>query len=436
MKKNTIAILLAAVLMLCGCSEVPDPAAGVPGPTTPGRVPLENIIVAVPAEVPAEVPDPITIVTVPDPGYVHGEDGYFNLLEEYPEIEMRYQEGGTCWLYSGVCNMETAYAMKNNSYISIDPLELLDITYLNEKEEGFFPDKGVNGKNVGGWQWIITESLTNGFGEYTIESSVILDSSDREALKENLRTRGGISVGVNDTHENLKGRHGDYFTINYGMEEFDHDITIVGYDDYFPKEYFNVPAAEDGAWITYNSSYGDSRLYYVSYCSPLEYAVSHLVTEEYSDVLGYDCGNEEDRFIKTGDSTTTANVFHKAGTLVAVGTYNDFDNQDITIEIYDGSFTNVLYTQQATLDYHGYHTIKLDEPVDVTDYAVAITYSKGAPVEGENIDYGDIDYVTKAEAGQSFVKTYEWHDLTEDGIEEELGIDFKPGNCCIKALYQ
>ena len=100
------------------------------------------------------------------------------------------------------------------------------------------------------------------------------------------------------------------------------------------------------------------------------------------------------------------------------------------------SFTNLLYTKQATLDYHGYHTIKLDEPVDVTDYAVAITYSEGAPVEGEAIDYGDIDYVTKAEAGQSFIKLNEWRDLTEEGIEEELGIDFKPGNCCIKALYQ
>ena len=32
--------------------------------------------------------------------YVHGEDGYFNLLEEYPEIKLKEQIGGTCWLFT------------------------------------------------------------------------------------------------------------------------------------------------------------------------------------------------------------------------------------------------------------------------------------------------------------------------------------------------
>jgi hypothetical protein len=96
----------------------------------------------------------------------------------------------------------------------------------------------------------------------------------------------------------------------------------------------------------------------------------------------------------------------------------------------------LLYSEEATLGYHGYHTIKLKEPVNVTDYAVAITYSEGAPVEGETVEYVDLDYVTTAEPGQSFIKLDKWHDLTEAGIESELGIDFKPGNCCIKAIYQ
>ena len=368
--------------------------------------------------------------------YVHGEDGYFNLLEVYPEIEMKYQEGGTCWLYSGACCMETNYVMKNNRYITINPLELLDRIYLDEKEEGFFTEKGVNGKDLGGWQWMIAETCANGFGDYILDATVILDETDREAIKEYVRTRGAVSIGVNDTHNNLKGLHGKYYTINYGMEEYDHDITIIGYDDHFPKDYFNAPASEDGAWITYNSAYGSSRLYYVSYCSPLEYALGHSVTDEYSAVLAYDAGAEEEFFIKTDDATTTANIFHKAGTLAAVGTYCGPDNQDIKIEIYDSSFKTLLYSQEAKLDYCGYHTIVLDEPVNVTDYAIAITYSLGAPVEGEFRDYGDVDYVTTADSGVSFVKLDTWHDLTEDGIEEELGISFKPGNCCIKALYQ
>jgi hypothetical protein len=88
------------------------------------------------------------------------------------------------------------------------------------------------------------------------------------------------------------------------------------------------------------------------------------------------------------------------------------------------------------LDYRGYHTITLDEPINVSDYAIAITYSEGAPVEGETEDYGELDYVTTSDAGQSFVKLDKWRDLTEEGIEKELGTDYKPGNCCIKALYR
>ena len=40
--------------------------------------------------------------------YTHGEDGYCNILEEFPNIEMKSQEGGTCWLDAADMSMETA----------------------------------------------------------------------------------------------------------------------------------------------------------------------------------------------------------------------------------------------------------------------------------------------------------------------------------------
>ena len=361
--------------------------------------------------------------------------------------------------------METNYVMKNGSYITIDPMELLDRIYGDEKDEGFIVKDGFNVQEAGGWQWMVTETLTNGFDDLILDSSVILDADDREAIKENLHNRGSVSIGVNDTDEKYKGWYGKYYTFNYSEKKYDHDITIVGYDDHFPKEYFNTPASEDGAWITYNSQY-TSGYQYLSYCAPIEYAISHSVTKEYSDVLAYDAGNEQDLFIKTGDSTTTANAFHKAGKLAAVGTYNDFDEQDIKIEVYDSSFTTILYSQDAILDYHGYHTVVLDTPVDVTDYAVTITYSKVAPVEGKTIDTTVGGYKTSIEKGQSFVFVDgKWKDmsdidikmvletakgqsnllsehgelkdyLTDSDVETMLNTDFEPNNCCIKALYK
>ena len=375
--------------------------------------------------------------------YVHGEDGYYNIADEMTEFEMKSQNYGTCWLHAAAASMETSYFKKNGRYISIDPMHLLDLTYLDEKDEGFFVKEGVNGKNLGGWQWIVTEKLTNGFDELVIDSSIILDENDREAIKENIRQRGAVAIGVFDSDERKKGWFGSYRTINYKKDDnFDHDVTIIGYDDHFPKEYFKEPASEDGAWITYNSSLGSAALYYISYCAPLEYAISHSVTDKYGEVLSYDAGDQQylitqflsyaeahgydksslhDRYIRTGDSTKTANVFHKAGKLVSVGTYNDFDEQDIIIEVYNEDFTELLYTQNAVLGYHGYHTIYLDTPVDVTDYAVAITYTKGAPIEGEYVDCDGCEYKTVSEKGQSFVYIDNcWKDMTDSDIKDVL----------------
>ena len=412
----------------------------------------------------------VTTKAKPVYDYVHGEDGYYNIADEMTEFDMKSQKYGTCWLYAASASMETSYFKKNSSYITIDPLHLLDIIYPDEKNEGILLKEGADRKEVGGLQWTVAEELSHGFDDLVLDSSVILDQNDRDAIKENVRKRGGVAVGVLDSDNSKIGFFGSYRTINYHEKiGFDHDITIIGYDDHFPKEYFKEPASENGAWITYNSNNVSAGFYYVSYSAPLEFAICHSVTDQYSEVLSYDAGDEQslislytpyaealgfdisslqNRSVKTEGSTKVANVFHKAGKLAAVGTYNDFDEQDIKIEIYDAEMQDLLYSQEAKLGCRGYHTIELDTPVDVTDYAVVITYPNGAPVEGESIDFrqmdpealtpiGNFEYKTVSEKGQSFVYVDDnWKDMTDSDIKDVLKIDFEPNNCCIKALYE
>jgi hypothetical protein len=430
MKKLLIASLLLSIVTMFGCSSAENSSSDVTDETTAAAETTTE------AETTETTPESATREKkVYD--YVHGEDGYYNIADEMTEFEMKSQQYGTCWLHAAAASMETAYFKKNGSYISIDPMKLLDNTYLAEKNEGFFVKDGLDEKELGGSQPIVTFDLSGGFGDLVLDSSVFLDKNDREAIKENIRKRGGVAIGILDSDNTKKGWFGTYRTINYKKDDnFDHDVTIIGYDDHFPKEYFKETASEDGAWITYNSSLGSAGYYYISYCAPLEYAISHSATDKYGEVLSYDAGTEEDRYVKTGDSTKTASIFHKAGKLAAVGTYNDFDQQDIKIEIYDADIQNLLYSQDAKLDYHGYHTLDLDTPVDVTDYAVVITYTKGAPVEGEDEDYGEIQYKAVSEKGQSFVYIdNNWKDLTDSDIKKALNIDFEPNNCCIKALF-
>lgn len=439
-QKTGCTLLLAASLALTGCAsaESSGPAQESSSADTTAAAATTSTTTATTttAVTAADTTAPAETAAEPEEDYFHGADGYFCLLDDMPDYARTTQKGGTCWLYAGTMSMETCYFKTTGSYISINPMRLLKIIYLNDKEEGFMVKKGYNGRWIGGWQWIIAETLSRGFDGLALDSSVILDEKNRDAIKENVRNRGGVAVGVCTGHSNKEGlHHRFYFTLNDTEHtDFNHDITIVGYDDHFPKSYFNEPAKEDGAWICCNSAYSPERLYYVSYCTPLEYAYSHSVTDKYSAVLSYDAGTEPDCSFRTGDSTRTANVFHGAGKLAAVGTYNVADVQNIRIEIYDSSFTTLLASQDAVLDFRGYHTVELDTPLDVTDFAVAVTYEKGAPVEGDTRDYNEMEYQTVSESGQSFVWLDGWKDLTGSGIQQALHMDFAPNNCCIKAL--
>ena len=455
-KKYITSALLAGMLLMSGCSDADS---------TSLKESTAAIAETTAAASQSTGPETSSEAAPPKYDYVHGTDGYYCLTDELEHFTMPIQYSGTCWLYAASASMRSAYEKQTGKQLELDIPELLESIYGSGKQEGIFLQNGLDMDAVGGCQGFVTERLSglckNGI---TLENSLMIDPNDREAVKNAVKTRGGVAACICD--KNVKqDMFGNYQTVNYtDPEEYDHDVTVIGWDDNFPKEYFKVPAAEDGAWITYNSNFSGGY-YYISYCSPINYTVSHMVSDEYSEVLSYDAGNEIDACIRTGDSTKAANVFHRKGTLAAVGTYNDFDTQDIKIEIMSADFKEVLYTQDAKLSCRGYHTVRLNEPVEVEDCAVAVTYSKGAPVEGESADTVAGSYKTVIEKGQSFVfADGKWKDMSDSSIRSavetfkggslffnEKGAwkdfltdsdlkalsdpDFEPGNCCIKALF-
>ena len=133
---------------------------------------------------------------------------------------------------------------------------------------------------------------------------------------------------------------------------------------------------------------------------------------------------------------TVANVFHEPGTLSAVGTYTEEDDSTIVIEIWDAEFTEVIYSQTVEVPFKGYHVFELDEPIDVTDYAIAVTYSGYVPIEGPENDVGLGNVVPTCSEGQSFVNINgEWCDMSDNMTKRRLRLSVVPNNCCIHALY-
>lgn len=376
--------------------------------------------------------------------YVHGTEGYYNIFEEGYGTDVKLQTGGTCWVTAAASSMETSYLRRTGETIEIDPLDLLHAVFSEEKPEGWFAPN-ADQLNIGGWNWEIVETLSNGWGDYILMDATMYDDvyTDISYIQNAVRENGSVCIGINDTNGLRCLRYfGDYFTLNVpesrNPDYFDHAVTIVGWDDNFPREYFATEASQDGAWLCQNTRgefWGDNGFYWVSYDMPLESPTVFVISDEYDHVTTYDWGNAGVIDVGT-DTITTANVFHEAGTLRAVGTDTTRLNQNVHIEIRDASMQNVIYEQDAFFEVNGYHTVILDEPVEVTNYSIVITYDVSAPVEGESEDYGLAQFEAHCNPGESFVLIDgEWVDMSSENISDILGIDFIPNNCCIKAIY-
>ena len=446
MKGRKIIAMTMAVLFLTGClmtgcgddTEIKTPATDATVEAASGVASAVS-----PAAVTASPKAVSPIKTLSPDRYVHGSEGYFNLNDEGTTVRLRSQIGGTCWLYASAVCMETGTQIAHGKEIELDPMSLIDKIYGEDKKEGFFV-RGVGAREYGGCAFFVIMTLSNGFDGYVLDSGINLPDNETETVQEYMKKFGAVYFAVPDGVASKKGNHEGYTTINFvtdDMDDYDHSIAAVGWDDHFPKTYFNDEASQDGAWITANSQ-ANADYYYVSYDTRPENKydkpVCMSLTDEYSYVATHDCGFDPDQSIKKKGAVTTANVFHKKGTLAAVGTYSLEKDQDIKIEIYDADFKKCIFTQEGKLTETGYQVIELTQPIEVDDYAIAVTYSKGvAPVEGKGWkDLPGVEFKTVSKKGESFVKIGKrWYDTHDKATLKKLKRKKKINNVCIKGLY-
>lgn len=364
-------------------------------------------------------------------------DSYYCITDDNCPLEVKTQRSGTCWTCAITSSVEGAYYKKNKEKISIDPTDLCLKIYDDDKPEGWFVHRDK--LDYGGWDWLACEYLPNGYAGYYLKDAWRYDENSRDELKAGIKDYGPIAVAVCD-NTSYKRYYDGYFTMNdANPDNLDHAVIIIGWDDNFPKEYFHVPAQNNGAWICQNSKskgWGNDGIYYVSYEALIAERVIYSVTNEYTDVAYYDGGNEKQ--ISTGDTCSVANIFTKKGMLAAIGTYTNTDYQKFKIEIYDDKFGELICAFDGVSDIKGYHVTELPEPIQVDTYTVVIRFDGLASVEGESYVIDDlVEYVASSSKEQSFVFIDdEWIDMASEDIKERLGTDFIPNNACIKAIYK
>ena len=241
-----------------------------------------------------------------------------------------------------------------------------------------------------------------------------------------------------------------------------HAIAIVGWDDSYSKDNFNMKPAADGAWIVKNSygpEFGDQGYFYVSYedRTLTEFIAFEAVTaaEQFDNNYQYD-GTANPAYRYNG-SAWYANVFEAKGAngfneeLKAVGVYTLTTNCNYEVEVYTGltdaskptSGTKVYDVPvTGTLTDAGYQTITLPSAVSLTageSFAVLVclkdSYGVNAYIGVDSTYQNDwITFISNVGENQSFMKTDDgWFDVGKYGIRSNEDGVMKKCNFRIKA---
>lgn len=289
--------------------------------------------------------------------------------------------------------------------------------------------------------------------------------ADIENIKGTLMAYGAVSVGVY-AGDPLTGdwSRSPYFNAEtsasftpagnsdgLGVGRANHAVTIVGWDDGYPRENFNSlnRPEKGGAWIVRNSwgtRWGDGGYFYLSYeDAVLDTGAAYVggpadigVRIYQHDPLGWISS-----YSPSGEGKETAWLANRftaveTGKIEAVSFYAGGVGNAAEIHVYTGgdgaprSGTLVIDGQKALPDVPGYHRVTLDKPVYIPAgeaFSVVVRLTTPGYPFPVAVEKAIVGYSDKAAAGrgESFVSAngITWTDLTD--IEATA-------NVCLKAF--
>ena len=244
-----------------------------------------------------------------------------------------------------------------------------------------------------------------------------LDSSDTAAqeLKTAIIDYGAVGVAMLWSDSYYHSTSNAYYCT--GKPKDGHAVTVVGWDDDFPRTAFKTDPGEAGAWLVKNSwgeKWGTNGYFWVSYkdrwfgnMMPPTVFIPAADDEGYDVVRGYDrCGYVYD---VTAQHTNyiydlQASVFTSSWNeeLAAVGLYTDVYPSQYEISIYTnvvkGAATPVeggtlACVKSGIIDHAGFATIHLDNPIPLADTnSFAVVYRQTGEYRQTIVSCTWVDY--------------------------------------------
>ena len=379
----------------------------------------------------------------PEPEDVPELPARYDLREEGYITPVKSQIGGTCWAYGHIGAVESNMIRKGLADLSLDLSEAHMIWFGRGQGGPADPSSPLYGdgtylgtdayKQGGGLYWVTGpllawEGVVNETDAPLHSEGVPMDESlrfrsiahlqnmrkfakkDAVKIKQTLMEKGAMAFTyfIPSDIEPMSEQYGYYQTVydphdpeRSKVKGGGHNVTLVGWDDNFPKENFNETPPGDGAWILRNT-WGDKAsrtekgFFYMSYYEEGIGDISLLDMEpadNYSGIYQYD--GDSDTSYGTGHGSDygflQANVFsaRQDENITAVGFY--INNYDVPYEaeIYalepdfsDPRDGTLLTKVSGTADYIGYYTVPLSPGCGVRAGQLFSVVVKTAPCAG------------------------------------------------------
>lgn len=365
---------------------------------------------------------------------------------------------GTCWAFAAISALESSLMPEENLLFSVDHMSMSNSFNVNQYDGGEYT---MGMAYLAAWQGPVYEK-DDPYGDGATDESLspvkhvqeirIIDGKDYQGIKEAVFKYGGVQTSLYSNISSSKG-NSKYFNKDtnaycyMGSEKPNHDVVIIGWDDNYPKENFNVDLEGDGAFICQNSwgnEFGDDGFFYVSYYDTNigthnEVYTGVETTDNYDNIYQSDlCGwvgkmgyDKEDMyganvFTATSDQNIKAASFYATASDTSYELYivNDFKDEY--------SFAGRKKVAEGTLENAGYYAIKFDEKVPVTEgerYAVVLHINTPESTHPMAIEY---------DSGESYLKDVDLDDgegyISYDGAAFINVKEKQDCNLCIKAF--